>query len=268
MSAAAPPSPHHATETARSEPVSFWGAVTAIFRKDLIAEFRTKEVFNSSAVFALLVIVIFSMAFEPTSAEARALSGGLLWVAFTFSGMLALSRTFAREVPNDCLLGLQMAPISPAAIYTGKFFSNLIFLGLLELILLPLFAVFYNIRLWGPEVALQWSFDLPGISPFEIGLGVGPALLLIVGLGTWGLAAVGTSFAAMATSVRMRELMLPVLLLPIEIPLLLSLVEATSAVIQAGDFLLDPSTWLKICFGFDVIFTLLSLFLFEYILGD
>ena len=248
--------------------MSFWRATFAILKKDLQSEFRTKEVFNSALVFSLLVIVTFSLAFEPSTEQAKQLAGGLLWIAYAFSAMLALSRTFAREVPNDCLLGLQMAPISPAAIYTGKFFGNVIFLGLLELILLPLFAVFYNIRLWGPEVALRWSFDLPGISPFEIGLGVGPALLLIVGLGTWGLAAVGTSFAAIATSVRMRELMLPVLLLPIEIPLLLSLVEATSAVIQAGDFLLDPSTWLKICFGFDVIFTLLSLFLFEYILGD
>ncbi|MBI2818418.1 MAG: heme exporter protein CcmB, partial [Acidobacteria bacterium] len=96
MNAAVAPSPSPAVETARSAPVSFWSAVGAILRKDLKAEFRTKEVFNSSAVFALLVIVIFSMAFEPTSAEARALSGGLLWVAFTFSGMLALSRTFAR----------------------------------------------------------------------------------------------------------------------------------------------------------------------------
>src|ERR1043166_7210270 len=107
MSAAVPASPQR---TARSNSVTFWRAAAAIFRKDLRSEFRTKEVFNSSAVFALLVIVIFSMAFEPTSDQAKALSGGLLWVAFTFSGMLALSRTFAREVPNDCLLGLQMAP--------------------------------------------------------------------------------------------------------------------------------------------------------------
>jgi len=246
MSAAAPPSPHHATETARSEPVSFWGAVTAIFRKDLIAEFRTKEVFNSSAVFALLVIVIFSMAFEPTSAEARALSGGLLWVAFTFSGMLALSRTFAREVPNDCLLGLQMAPISPAAIYVGKLASNLLFLGLLELLLLPLFALFYNIRLT----------DHAGM------------LGIIILLGSWGLAAVGTTFAAISTTVRLRELMLPVLLFPIEIPLILSLVEATSAVLQGTDPIVETRIWLRICFGFDVIFTTLSLYLFAFILEE
>ncbi|HWP83645.1 MAG TPA: heme exporter protein CcmB, partial [Terriglobia bacterium] len=150
MKTAAPPShpmPRADAAVSTALPVGFGAAVWAILRKDLKAEFRTKEVFNSAAVFALLVIVIFSMAFEPTSAEARALSGGLLWVAFAFSGMLALSRTFAREVPNDCLFGLRLAPVPPAAIYVGKLASNLLFLGLLELLLLPLFAVFYNVRL-------------------------------------------------------------------------------------------------------------------------
>lgn len=246
MTTTAASSPPPATEAVRSEPVSFWGAVAAILRKDVKAEFRTKEVFNSSAVFALLVIVIFSMAFEPTSAEARALSGGLLWVAFTFSAMLALSRTFAREVPNDCLLGLQMAPISAAAIYVGKLASNLLFLGLLEVLLLPLFALFYNVRL----------LDHVGM------------LALIILLGSWGLAAVGTTFAAISTSVRLRELMLPVLLFPIEIPLLLSLVEATTAVLLGTSPIVETRIWLRICFGFDVIFTILSLYLFGHILED
>jgi heme exporter protein B len=246
MSAAAAPSQSPALESDRTEPVSFWGAVAAILRKDVKAEFRTKEVFNSSAVFALLVIVIFSMAFEPTSAEARALSGGLLWIAFTFSAMLALSRTFAREVPNDCLLGLQMAPISAAAIYVGKLASNLLFLGLLELLLLPLFALFYNVRL----------------------LDHAAMLALIILLGSWGLAAVGTTFAAISTAVRLRELMLPVLLFPIEIPLILSLVEATTAVLQGTNPIVETRIWLRICFGFDVIFTILSLYMFGHVLED
>lgn len=222
----------------------FWRAAIAILRKDLRAEFRTKEVFNSSVVFALLVIVIFSLAFEPSSQEAQELSGGLLWIAFAFSGVLSLSRTFAREVPNDCLLGLQLAPISAAAVYLGKLLGNMIFLCLLELLLLPLFAVFYNIHLWNQ----------------------GGWLVLIVFLGSWGLAAVGTSFAAVATSVRLRELMLPVLLFPIEIPLLLSLVQATTAIIKGGDSLDDAWIWLRLAFGFDVVFTTISFYLFEYIL--
>src|SRR3954468_3849356 len=125
--------------------IMFWGAALAILRKDLRAEFRTKEVFNSALVFALLVIVIFSLAFEPSADQAKDLSGGLLWVAFTFSAVLALSRTFAREIPNDCMLGLQLAPISPVAVYAGKLIGNMIFLSLLELALLPLFAMFYNL---------------------------------------------------------------------------------------------------------------------------
>ena len=224
----------------------FWDTAAAILRKDLRVELRTKEVFNSSAVFAILVIVTFSMAFEPTSDQARELAGGLLWVAFAFSGMLGLSRTFAREVPNDCLQGLRMAPVTAAAIYTGKLLGNIAFLGLIELILLPLFGVFYNIRLWP----------------------VAPQMLLIVALGSWGLSAVGTTFAAIATSIRLREMMLPVLLFPIELPLILSLVEATSLVIQGGDAIIEVQTWLRLALGFDIIFTILSLFLFEYILEE
>ena len=182
----------------------------AILRKDLRAEFRTKEVFNSSVVFAVLVIVIFSMAFEPSSQQAIDLSGGLLWVAFAFSAVLALSRTFAREVPNDCLLGLQLAPISPAAVYAGKLLGNMIFLAVLELLLLPIFGVFYNLHLWDQG---WW-------------------LALVIFLGSWGLAAVGTSFAAVSTNIRMREMMLPVLLLPVEIPLLISLVQGTTLIIR------------------------------------
>ena len=224
----------------------FWKTAAAILKKDLRVEFRTKEVFNSAAVFSLLVIVTFSIAFEPSSEQAREFSGGLLWIAFAFSAMLGLSRTFAREVPNDCLQGLRIAPISPAAIYTGKLLSNVIFLGLIEAILLPLFAVFYNVRLWP----------------------VAPQLLEIVLLGSWGLAAVGTAFAAIATSIRLRELMLPVLLFPIEIPLLLCLVEATTAVIRGGDSNVPPEVWLRIALGFDIVFTILSLFLFEFILEE
>jgi heme exporter protein B len=224
----------------------FWKTAFTILRKDLRIEFRTKEVFNSSAVFALLVIVTFSMAFEPTSEQARALSGGLLWVAFAFAAMLGLSRTFAREVPNDCMQGLRMAPVSASAIYTGKLLSNVAFLGLIELIVLPIFGLFYNVRLWP----------------------VAPQLLLVVLLGSWGLAAIGTTFAAIATSIRLRELMLPVLLFPIELPLILYLVESTTVLIGGGEAIIELEVWLRMALGFDVIFTVLSLFLFEYILEE
>ena len=226
--------------------MTFWKTAFAIFRKDLRVEFRTKEVFNSSAVFALLVIVTFSMAFEPTSEQARALSGGLLWVAFAFAAMLGLSRTFAREVPNDCLQGLRMAPISAAAIYTGKLLSNIVFLGLIEVIILPVFGLFFNVPLWP----------------------VAPQLLLVVALGSWGLSAIGTTFAAIAASIRLREMMLPVLLFPIELPLILYLVESTTFLITGEESIIELGVWLRMALGFDIIFTVLSLFLFEYILEE
>jgi heme exporter protein B len=244
-SAASPPTTRHARPNTLTAP-TFWSAAVAILRKDLRAELRTKQVFNSAAVFALLVIVVFSIAFTPTSQEARALSGGLLWVAFAFAAMLALSRTFAREVPNDALLGLRMAPISPAAVYVGKLVGNVLFLGLLQLLVLPLFAVLYNVSLRAHLAELA----------------------LICFLGTWGLAAVGTTFAAIATTVRLRELMLPMLLFPIEIPLLLSLVEATTIVLEGRTAIIEAGMWMRMCFGFDVIFTILSLSLFPSLLED
>jgi heme exporter protein B len=245
-SAASPPKLNNVVAPEGPSKTSFWGAAGAILRKDLRAELRTKQVFNSAAVFALLVIVVFSIAFTPTSEEARALSGGLLWVALAFAAMLALSRTFAREVPNDAMLGLQMAPISPAAIYVGKLAGNVLFLGLLQVLVLPLFGVLYNVGMW--EHAAE--------------------LALICFLGTWGLAAVGTTFAAIATTVRLRELMLPVLLFPIEIPLLLSLVEATTVVLGGSTDIIDAAMWMRMCFGFDVIFTILSLYLFPALLEE
>ena len=224
----------------------FWKTAFAIFRKDLRVEFRTKEVFNSSAVFALLVIVMFSFAFEPTSEQARELSGGLLWIAFAFAAMLGLSRTFAREVPNDSLQGLRMAPIPASAIYTGKLLSNIAFLGLIEILVLPIFGLFFNVSLWP----------------------VAPQLVLVVLLGSWGLSAIGTTFAAIATSIRLRELMLPVLLLPIELPLIVYLVESTTVLVTGGESIVELGVWIRMALGFDIIFTVLSLFLFDYILEE
>ncbi len=224
----------------------FWKTAFAIFRKDLRVEFRTKEVFNSSAVFALLVIVMFSFAFEPTSDQARELSGGLLWIAFAFAAMLGLSRTFAREVPNDSLQGLRMAPISASAIYIGKLLSNIAFLGLIEMLVLPIFGLFFNISLWA----------------------VAPQLVVVVLLGSWGLSAIGTTFAAIATSIRLRELMLPILLLPIELPLIIYLVESTTVLVTGGESIVELGVWIRMALGFDIIFTVLSLFLFDYILEE
>src|SRR3989304_2775324 len=164
-----------------------WRVSTTIFRKDLLAERRTKEVFTSILLFGFTVAVAFTFAFEPTAEEARKIAGGLLWLAFLFPAILGLSRAFARETANDCLRGLRLAPADPGAIYLGKLASNLLFLVLAEIVLLPVFGVFFNLSLW----------DRPGW------------LLLILVLGTWGLASLGTMLSAVSAHTRMPELMLP-----------------------------------------------------------
>lgn len=220
-------------------------ASLTIFAKDVTAERRTKEVFNSVLVFALVVIVIFSFAFEPTSEETRTIAGGLLWIAFVFAGLLGLNRSFAREQQNDCLEGLRLAPVDASAIFLGKMLGNLLFLLLTEVIVLPFFAIFYNIALLRRA---GW-------------------LALILLLGTWGLAAVGTIFSAIAANTRLRELMLPVLFLPVSVPLLIGVVEATT-VWLSDQPIQEASLWLKLLLGYDLIFTTLAIFGFGFVLEE
>ncbi len=225
--------------------MTFTAAALAVLAKDLRAEFRTREVINTSLLFSLIVLVIFSFSFEPTSEQTREIAGGLLWIAITFAGVLALNRSFARELPNDALLGILVSPVSPAALYFGKVLANLVFMFLIEAVVLPLFAVFYNVSL------LQHA----------------PTLALILLLGTWGFVILGTLLAAMTITVRTRELMLPVLLFPLMAPLLIALVEATTMVL-AGQPWRGYQLWIKLMAGFDVIFTAASLLLVEYVLVE
>ena len=225
--------------------MAFWRTSLAVLGKDARAERRTKEVLNTSLLFALIVLVTFSISFEPTAEETKQFSGGLLWVAITFAGILALNRSFARELPNDALLGLLAAPISPAALYLGKVLGNVGFLFLTELLVLPLFAIFYNVSM------------LEHAAPLA-------AILL---LGTWGFAVLGTLLAGMTITVRTRELMLPVLLFPLLVPLLIAMVEATTAVLQSQPWR-AYQLWMKLMVGFDIIFTVASLLLVEYVLAE
>jgi len=231
-------------ETAAARP-SFWNGALAVLRKDLRAEWRTREVTNTSLLFALIVLVVFSFSFDPTSEQTRVISGGLLWIAIVFAGMLSLNRGFARELPNDALTGLLAAPLSPAAIYLGKVIGNALFMFLMELLVLPLFAVWYNVPVARHAAPLA-------------------AVLL---LGTWGFAVLGTLLSAMTITARTRELMLPVLLFPLLVPLLIAAVEATTAVL-AGQPWRNYQLWMKTMAGFDVIFTVASLLLVEYVLQE
>ncbi|MDZ7292610.1 MAG: heme exporter protein CcmB [candidate division KSB1 bacterium] len=213
--------------------------------KDLLAEFRTKEMLSSMLMFALIVVVVFNFTFDPGSRAATEAAPGILWVAFTFAGVLGLHRAMVHEVERGCLHGLMLAPVERGIIFLGKALGNAIFIFLIELPTFVLFAVFFNIDLW------------KGLDK----------LAVIFFLGTIGFAAVGTLLSAISVNTRTREIMLPILLFPIEVPVILSAVNATSSVLQ-GEGWNAISGWLKLLAGFDLVFLLVCYVTFEYVLEE
>jgi heme exporter protein B len=215
-----------------------------IAHKDLRAELRSKEALNASLSFAIVILLLFSFAFDPSVEQTREMAGGLLWIVFAFAGALVLNRSFARELANDCLDALVASPVSGAALFLGKALTNMVVLMAIEALCLPLFGIFYNIR-WTDQF---WT------------------LVLILLLATWGLTVIGTMFSALTVNLRLRELMLPTLVYPIMIPCLLPAIQLTTAVI--GGQPLGPELYmgLRLIVGFDIIFTALALVLVETIL--
>jgi heme exporter protein B len=212
--------------------------------KDLRSEIRTKEAVNASLAFALVILLLFSFAFDPTSDQTREMSGGLLWLVFAFAGALILNRSFARELENDCLDALLAAPISGAALFLGKAWANLVLLLAVEFISLPVFGIFYNVR---------WTAQLP-------------ALVLVLVLGTWGLTVIGTMFSALTVNLRLREIMLPMLVYPFMIPALMAAIQITTGLINGQPLSGSMIDWLKLLAGFDLIYTALALALADTIL--
>ncbi len=215
-------------------------AAAIILGKELRLEFRTRELLTATVVFALVVVVLFSFAFDPTPAESRRYGPGLLWIAFLFAGSLMLNPSFAREQLNETLDALRMAPVSSFAILLGKILANFIFMSLAELLLVPIFAVLYNVSL----------------------AGIVGRLALVLALGTLGLTVTGTVFSAISAHARMRELLLPLLLLPILTPLLIAAVESTAALFAEQPTL--DVTWVTFLAGFDIVFLTASWLLCDY----
>lgn len=211
--------------------------------KDLQVERRSKETFNSLFFFSLLLLFLFEFALGENRERLLAALPGLLWLAFILTGLLGLGRTFLIERENDCLEGLLMAPGDKSAIYIGKLAGNLVLMFAVEAILLVLFVVFFNL---------------------DIGSSL-PRVALVVALGTIGLAAVGTLFAAMTAHVRARELLFPVLLLPVQVPVLLGTVKATEAMLQ-GEPLSSAAQWLQLLVAADVIYLTIGVLTFDFIL--
>ncbi len=212
--------------------------------KELRTEFRSRELLTTTVVFILTIVVLFSFTFDPSVSESRRFGPGLLWLAFLFAASLMLQPGFLREQNNDTLSALRLSVSDPFAIFLAKLIANAIFLLVTEMLLLPIFAVLYNVHI----------------------IAVFPQLVLVFFLGSVGVAIPGTAFSAISAQARMRELMLPVLLLPLLTPVLIASTEATAALLaEKPELRLD---WLGFLAGFDVVF-LTALWLFgEYLLEE
>jgi heme exporter protein B len=215
--------------------------VWTIAAKDLHSELRTKDAWNASIAFSVVILLLFSFSFDPSSEQVREFSGGLLWMTYAFAGALVLNRSFAREMQNDCLDALIASPVSSAALFVGKALANFALLFAVELVSLPVFVLFYNLQ-WGASQA-------------------GPMLLVLM-LGTWALTIIGTLFSALTVNLRLRELMLPTLVYPMMIPALIAAITVTTNVL-AGE---APGLGIRLLAAFDIIFTLLAVVFVDTVL--
>jgi heme exporter protein B len=216
-------------------------------RKDLRLEWRSRDSINGMLFFALLVVVVFGLAFDPTGypTTTRQIAGGILWVALLFASITALNLSWTRELRNQVLEAQRMAPSPASALFVGKALANMLFVLIVEAVLAPIFIIFFNLHVLGNV----WL------------------LALILPLGTWALVVNGTFFAALGLRARNRELLLPLLLLPISLPALLAMVQGTTGILTAD---LDPiqiNTWIEQLAGYDIIFTTICILLFETVLN-
>ncbi len=219
-------------------------AAAILAGKELRAELRTRELLATTIVFVLVVVVLFSFTFDPTSAESRRFGPGLLWLAFLFAGSLMLQPCFLKEQQNDTLSALRLAPIEPFSIFLGKLAANVLFMFLAELLLLPIFAILYNV----PVLGVLWQ------------------LLLVFLLGSVGIAGLGTTLSAISAHARMRELLLPLLLLPALAPVLIASTEATAGLLaETPEF---RRQWLGFLVAFDVVFLTATWLFGEYLLEE
>lgn len=221
----------------------FFKPVAAIIWKDLVAELRSKEMFSAMLVFALIEVIVLNFAVELRASLAKEAAIGFLWVTIIFSGMLGLNRSLSREKDRGCLDGLLLCPASRGAIYTGKMAGNLLFILAADAVIIPVFVVLFNV-------------------PF-----LKPLLLLTVLLGTIGFAGIGTLLSAMAVHTRAREVLLPIILLPVSIPLILASVRASRIIIE-GRGLADFWPWIGLLVTFDVLLLVLSFLTFDFIVEE
>ena len=230
-------------ETPRRGPGSFLGAVGAIAWKDLAAELRSRELLSAMLVFALLVILIFNFALDLEPKTRRSVTPGILWATFAFAGTLGLNRSMAVEKDRGCLDGLLLAPVDRSAIYFGKVLSNMAFMLLAEAIVLPVYTVLYNVNLFNP------------------------GLLGVILLGSIGYVSVGTLLSSMAVQTRTRDVLLPILLFPVVIPILIAAVKASGGFL-AGQALADVMPYINLLLVYDVVFVAVAFMVFDYVVEE
>jgi heme exporter protein B len=222
---------------------SYSSAAASIFRKDLAVEWRSRQLLSAMLVFSILVILIFNFSLELDARVRSEVSAGVLWTTFAFAGTLGLNRSMTIEKEHRSLDGLLLAPVDRSAIYFGKTMANMVFMLVVELFTLPIYAVLYNVNLFNP------------------------GLLSVILLGSWAYSAVGTLLAAMSVQSRSRELLLPVLLFPVVIPVLVSAVRASSAFLDGLELsYVWPSLSLLIAYG--IIMPTLGYMFFDLVVEE
>ena len=218
-------------------------AIGAVIWKDLAAELRSRELLGAMLVFALLVVLIFNFALELDVRTRATITSGVLWVTFIFAGTLGLNRSMAVEKDRGCLDGLLLAPVDRSAIFFGKTAANLIFLLIVAAVVVPLYSLLYNTNL------------------------LVPGLLAVIVLGCLGYIVVGTLLASMAVQARTRDILLPILLFPVVLPVLIAAIKATNGFLQ-GLEMADIRPWLNLLIVYDVLFTAVAFMLFDFVVEE
>ncbi|WP_273266096.1 heme exporter protein CcmB [Flexistipes sinusarabici] len=224
---------------------NYLSTVFNIVEKDVLLELKSKEVVVSMLLFSLLVVIVFSFIFEPGAAYKDNLVGGILWMAIIFSGVLGLNKSMLNEITGGNLNALLLAPVDRSAVFFGKVFSNFFFLIIMEIITVPIFMVFYNINIFANSLMS----------------------IVVLALGTYGFAVLGTLFSLISVKTKTREIMLPLLLLPLMIPIILAGIQCMNIYIL-GEDVTKSYKWLKLIGAFDVIFTAVIYAIFDYIVEE
>jgi heme exporter protein B len=225
--------------------MKYFQSLSAIVKKDLLHELKSREIVVSMLLFCILTVVVFSFIFEPGSEFKNRVVGGILWMAVTFAGILGLNKSMMSEINGGNFSALMLAPVDRSAIFFGKAISNFFFMVMVEAITIPLFMVLYNVNIFS----------------------AGAMPLAVFFLGTYGFAVLGTLFSIISVNTRTREVMLPLLLLPVMVPVILASVQALNIYVM-GDDITESYKWLKLLSVFDIIFTVVVFAVFDFIIED